>query len=102
MVSNDNSSVSTSKSANWPRLFRLFLIVSLISMVTIMLMAHLGLQSIFRNNVIAEAEWNALHISTALRDFEIQRLAEDSFDGTGRARMSLVGRNRFSRSRAHG
>ena len=101
-MNNDNSNVSTSKSVKPPRHFRLFLIVSLGLMVAIMLMAHLGLQSVFRNNIIAEAEKDALRISTALSNFKIQRLVEDSFDGTERARVSLVGGNRFSRSRAHG
>ncbi len=68
-MNNDNSNVSTSKSVKPPRHFRLFLIVSLGLMVAIMLMAHLGLQSVFRNNIIAEAEKDALRISTALSSF---------------------------------
>ena len=87
MISSDNSSVSKSKPVKPPRLFRLFLIVSLGLMVMITLVARLGLNFVFRANVIAEAERNALHISTALSTFCCISKSLN-FDGTERTPIS--------------
>jgi len=58
------------------RLFRYFQFVSLGSIVVILIVAVLGLRSIFRSLVLYEAEKDAIRISESLRDSEMRQFVQ--------------------------
>ncbi|HDZ21458.1 hypothetical protein LCGC14_0124890 [marine sediment metagenome] len=69
MFHSDDYDVEGTRSARTGcHLFRFFLAVSLVTVVTILSVAGVGLNRVFRANVIGEAEKDAIRISTALRD----------------------------------
>ncbi len=64
-------------------LFRFFVTVSFAAAVMLLLVAGLGLHSIFRANVIEEAEKDAIRISMALRDTQIHHFVQVAADQSG-------------------
>ncbi len=53
------------------RLFHRFYLFSTVSIIVILFVAGLGLRHVLRNLIVLEAEDDAIHISTAVRDCEI-------------------------------
>lgn len=62
----------TRKGKSTFRLFRHFYLISVVAIIVILVVAGLGLRSIFRKMVLEEAQRDAIRISYALRDCEVK------------------------------
>lgn len=63
------------------RLFRYFVILSVIAATAIMLLVGLGLRGVLQRYVIAGAEQNAIRLTDALRDLEASTVLHESPEG---------------------
>lgn len=63
------------------RLFRYFVLASLVTMGAILLLAAVGLGRVLKNSVVVEAELDAVRITNALREIESETLIRIGPDG---------------------
>ena len=59
-------------------LFRSFVIASMAAVLVLLLVAGFGLHLVYRKNIIAEAELDAVRITSALNDFQIEQFLRDA------------------------